>query len=169
MQLFTGGDAASYTNGFPTKLIYDVHFPAGPSTRIIPEMNFACNGVIVGYTAALRGPPGHQGPIIQVWRKNTTYYKTSVDITINNASCDGGFTMIGSEVFHCSLNLTTTRVTVQPGDILRLVLPVEHGLAFATVSSSGIKFAMIENCAINISVSMYDIRSLSLINFYMCR
>ena len=112
-----------------------MHFPAGPSTRIIPEMNFACNGVIVGYTAALRGPPGHQGPIIQVWRKNTTYYKTSVDITINNASCDGGFTMIGSEVFHCSLNLTTTRVTVQPGDILGLELLGHNRLAFARVSS----------------------------------
>ena len=168
MQLFTGGNAASYTNGFPNRFIYYVYFSAVPSTRLIPEMNFACSGTIVGYTAALRGPPpGHQGPIIQVWRKNT-YYKTSVDIAINNTSCDGGITIIGG-VFHCSLNLTTTRVTVQPGDILRLVLPVEHGLAFATVSSSGIKFAMIENCAINISVSMYDIRNLSLINFYMCR
>ena len=147
--LFTGGDAASYTNGFPSRLIYDVDFPAGPSTRLIPEMNFACNGVIVGYTAALRWQPGQrgdQGPIIQVWRKNTTipgsYYKTNIDIAINNASCDGGLTMIESKVFHCSFrpNLTTTRVTVQPGDILGLELPVEHDddmirLAFASVSS----------------------------------
>ena len=150
MQLFIGGDAASYTNGFPSRLIYDVDFPAGPSTRIIPEMNFACNGTIVGYTAALRWQPeqspGDQGPIIQVWRKNTnrpwSYYKTNINIAINNASCDGGLTqMIGSEAFHCSFrNLTTTRVTVQPGDILGLELPVEHNgdmirLAFASVSS----------------------------------
>ena len=111
-----------------------MHFPAGPSTRLIPEMNFVCSGTIVGYTAALLGPPGHQGPIIQVWRKYTTYYKTSVDIAINNSSCDGGLTIIGG-VFHCSLNLTTTRVTVEPGDILGLELPVEQGLAFARVSS----------------------------------
>ena len=164
MQLFIGGDAASYTNGFPSRLIYDVDFPAGPSTRLIPEMNFACNGVIVGYTAALwqPGQRGDQGPIIQVWRKNTnrpwSYYKTNINITINNASCDGGLTMIGSEVFHCSLNLTTTRVTVQPGDILGFELPVEHNddvirLAFASVSSGP------TNYVFNERLSMYSILS----------
>ena len=146
MQLFTGGDAASYTNGFPNRFIYYVYFPAVPSTRIIPEMNFACSGTIVGYTAVLRGPPGHQGPIIQVWRKNT-YYKTSADIAINDASCDGGLTNTSMEVFHCSLNLTTTRVTVKPGDILGLDLHVpDNGirLAFASVISGPINYVFNE-------------------------
>ena len=154
MQLFTGGDAASYTNGFPSRLVYNVDFPAGPSTRIIPEMTFACNGTIVGYTAALRGLPGHQGPIIQIWRKNT-YYKTSVNIAINNALCNGGLTHTSMEVFHCSLNLTTTRVTVQPGDILGLdlhdIVPDDSiRLAFASISSGP------TNYVFNERLSMYS-------------
>ena len=97
MQLFTGGDAASYTNGFPSRLIYesDVSLRAGPHghIRLIPEMNFACNGVITGYTAIVRDrtlPEDQlQDPKIQVWRKNTSqfgsyvYYKTSPDIAID--------------------------------------------------------------------------------------
>ena len=61
--VFTGGNAASYTNGFPGRLIYDVRFPAEPSTRLIPEINFVCDGTIVGYTAALRGVAG----VIKFW------------------------------------------------------------------------------------------------------
>ena len=87
IQLFTGGDAASYTSGFPSRLIYDVSLRAGSYIRLIPEMNFVCNGTITGYIAVLRDrtPPGDQlvqYPKIQVWRKNTSqfgsyvYYKT---------------------------------------------------------------------------------------------
>ena len=112
MQLFTGGDAASYTSGFPrlSRLIYDVSFPTGPYTRLIPEMNFACNGTITGYTAVLRDRtlPGDEDPIIQVWRKNTSqfgsYYKTSPGIAIDSALCIGGLTEKSSGVFHCNLN-----------------------------------------------------------------
>ena len=117
------------TNGFPSRLVYQVLFPTGPSTRLIPEMNFTCNGVIVGYTAALREQNGDQDPIIQVWRKIDTsqpisYRKTSqAGIAIDKALCVGGLTEIRSEVFHCTLNETTTRVRVQLGDILGLELP----------------------------------------------
>ena len=30
--LYIVGDAATCTNGFPTKLVYDITFPVGPST-----------------------------------------------------------------------------------------------------------------------------------------
>ena len=138
-----GGDAAACTNGFPTRLVYSISFPTGPSTRLIPEMNFTCSGIITGYTAALRDHSGDQDPIIQVWRKNTpqfgSYYKTSIDIAIDNALCVGGLTEVFSEVFHCNLNQNTTRVSVQPGDILGLELPPggindDIRLAFARVS-----------------------------------
>ena len=117
------------TNGFPSTLVYQVLFLTGPSTRLIPEMNFTYNGVIVGYTAALREQTETrmQDPIIQVWRKIDTsqpisYLKTSDGIAIDKALCVGGLTEISSEVFHCTLNETTTRVRVQPGDILGLEL-----------------------------------------------
>ena len=131
------------TNGFPSRLVYQVLFRTGPSTRLIPDMNFTCNGVIVGYTAALRQQNGNQDPIIQVWRKNTSqpesYYNISTGIAIDAALCVGGLTEVSSEVFHCNLN-TTTRVPVQPGDILGLELPQAGNndniiLGFARVSS----------------------------------
>ena len=65
--------------------------------------------------------------------------------------------MIGSDsVFHCSLNPTTTRVTVQPGDILGLDLHIPDdidgiGLAFASVSSGP------TNYVFNERLSMYSI------------
>jgi hypothetical protein len=140
MQLFTGGDAASsYTSGFPSRLTYDVSFPTGPYTRLIPEMNFACNGIITGYTAAFmdRTLPGDQDPIIQVWRKNISqlgaYYKTNPDIAIDNALCVGGLAEVASGVFHCNLN---QRVSVQAGDVLGLELPTgDNRLAFASISN----------------------------------
>jgi hypothetical protein len=146
--IFTGGDAASsYTSGFPSRLIYNVSLRAGPYTRLIPEMNFACNGVITGYTAALRNRNGDQDPVIQIWRKNPSqpgsYYKTSLGIAIENALCVDGLTEVASghrvTVFHCNLDQTRVSVSVQAGDILGLELPAGDNddirLAFARVSS----------------------------------
>ena len=149
MQLFTGGDATSYTNGFPSRLIYEVFSPNGPQTRLIPEMSFSCNATITGYTAALRGQNKSQGPMIQVWRENSSqpghYYKTSDDIAINNASCVGGLTEVftDSGVFHCNLNQSTKEVSVESGDILGLELPYRSdnnniGLAFTIVSGGSV-------------------------------
>ena len=144
--LITGGDAAGYTNAFPTRLVYGITFPTGPSTRLIPEMNFTCNGVIVGYTAALRESEWNteQNPIIQVWRKNSShpgsYLKTSsqgIAISDGALCVDGLLNEVSSEVFHCNLNKTMSQVSVQPGDILGLELPegTHDGiLAFANVS-----------------------------------
>ncbi len=156
MQLFIGGDAASYTSGFPSRLTYDVSFPTGPYTRLIPEMTFACNGVITGYTAAFmdRTHPGDQDPIIQVWRKNIhvsqfgSYYKTGPGIEIDSALCVGGLTEVssGRRVFHCNLNQTREIISVQAGDILGLELPTRVNddilrLAFARVSSGPTNYA----------------------------
>ena len=67
-----------------------------------------------------------------------SYYKTNAGIAINETLCVGGLTEVSREVFHCSLNQSTTRVLVQPGDILGLELPqgtYNSILAFARVSS----------------------------------
>ena len=144
MQLFTGGDAASCTSGFPSRLVYDVSLRAGSYIRFIPEMSFACNGVITGYTAALRQQNGDQDPVIQIWRKNTSqlgsYYKISPGIAIDSALCADGLTRLtevssGREVVHCNLN-QSARVSVQAGDILGLARDNDDiKLAFARVSS----------------------------------
>ena len=145
MQLFIGGYAASYTSGFPSRLIYDVSLRAGSYIRLIPEMSFTCNGVITGYTAALRQQNGDQDPVIQIWRKNTSqpgsYYKTSPGISIDSAICVDGLAQLvtevssGREVLHCNLN-QSIRVSVQAGDILGLAKDNDDiKLAFARVSS----------------------------------
>ena len=162
MQLFTGGDAASYklTSDFPSRLVYDVSLRAGPHTRLIPEMNFVCNGTITGYTAVLRprtlSGDQLQNPNIQVWRKNTSqfgyyvYHKTSPDIAIDSALCIDGLTQLGTEVssgrevLHCNLN-RSTRASVQAGDILGLELPARNNndQAFARVSSGPTNYVFV--------------------------
>ena len=125
----------SYTNGFPTRLVYSISSIAGPSMRLISDMNFTCNGVIVGYRAA-----GVQGsPVIQVWRKNGSLYSnTTAGIVIDGDLCTGGLEMCtdlqDDQVLCCDLNQTITNVSVQPGDILGLKLPRNSGLAFAASS-----------------------------------
>ena len=124
----------SYTNGFPTRLVYSISSTTGPSTRLIPDMNFTCNGVIVGYRAA-----GVQGnPVIQVWRKNGSLYYKTAGIVIDGDLCIGGLEMCtdlqDDKVLCCDLNQTTTNVSVQSGDILGLKLPRNSGLAFAASS-----------------------------------
>ena len=124
----------SYTNGFPTRLVYSISSTTGPSTRLIPDMNFTCNGVIAGYRAA-----GVQGnPVIQVWRKNGSLYYKTAGIVIDGDLCIGGLEMCtdlqDDQVLCCDLNRTTTNVSVQPGDILGLKLPRNSRLAFAAAS-----------------------------------
>ena len=112
-------------------------------------MSFACEGIITGYTVALSMRDSGRGDlnpgVIQVWRKSTSqlgsYYNTGFDIAINETLCVGGLTNASSEMFHCNLNQSTTRVAVQPGDILGLELPPSERynddirLAFAKTSS----------------------------------
>ena len=96
----------------------------------------------MGYTAALRDQSGDQDPAIQVWKKSMSqpdsYYKINPDLAIDEALCVGGLTEVSNRVFHCNLNQTRTRVSVQPGDILGLELPPGASdriqLGFARVS-----------------------------------
>ena len=141
-----GGDAAAshkFTNGFPTRLVYRI-FPISPSqssTQLIPEMNFICNGTIVGYTIA--GDVTGDQHQIQVWRENDdpsqlgVHYNKIDTIQIDEHLCEGGpRTMHSNEkVFHCNLT-TSNRVSIQTGDILGLKLPHDSGLFFATATEA---------------------------------
>ena len=145
-------------------MVYSVSFPTGPYTRLIPEMNFACNGVITGYTVGLGQRNGDQDPVIQIWRKNQgSYYKTSPDIAIDSALCVDGLTDSvasghGHGVFHCNLNQTRIRVSVQAGDILGLYSPArvnnDVDIAFARVINGP------TNYVFNSQLSMYSRSSL---------
>ena len=133
-----------FTSGFPSRLVYTVFSPSSwSSTRpliIIPEMNFTCSGVIVGYTIAGR-VQGIPAATIQVFRENSSqphvYYNISAGLAIDGALCVGELTQLytNDNVFHCQLNKTTTNISFLPGDILGLeFISSTSRLAFARVT-----------------------------------
>ena len=93
-------------------------------------MNFTCHGTIVGWRATGKNIENKtQYPELQVWRADPLqgsdyYYKQCQDIPVNpdgpaceivNQTCD--------QVFQCRLR-AANRVSVQPGDILGVELPL---------------------------------------------
>ncbi len=104
------GETSYCSNGFPERgrLVSDVIFPNGPAIRLIPEMNFTCNGTITGFTFSGRMVNGDLDPTIQIYRDNNSqpgeYYRTGADIRINEIVCVGGFTQVFAGVFRCNLN-----------------------------------------------------------------
>ena len=146
-----GNSTGSYcSNGFPERdrLVSDVALRRGPAIRLIPEMNFTCNGTITGFTfAGSLENRQQESPMIQVWRENNSqpseYYRTGANITIEEASCMGGFTEVLDRVFRCDLN-EIVQVSVQPGDILGLELPSANNdaiaLSFANVTKGPINY-----------------------------
>ena len=96
--------------------------------RLIPGMNFTCNGIITNVTVAGELPPnqGHQGPRpvikLHVWKEDTSesgiYHKSrnivlSLDLCIKRQL---------NQVYDCQLPMMM-QVSVEPGDILGIELP----------------------------------------------
>ena len=165
--------AARCSNGFPDRVVSRVLFnQTGPATRIIPEMNFTCNGTIVGFTMAALQQSGEKYPLIQVWRKNMSqpgsYFKTGVDIAIGDVLCAEVVTEVSNRVIlYCKLNETYQQVSVQPGDILGLELPSvnEDDIipAFARVSRGPTNY-MFDQQFISSPVVLSNA---TLVNFYL--
>ena len=127
-----GCDAVRFTNGFPSRLTYRVFtLSSSQSTRLIPEMNFTCDGSIVGYKVAGLIGRNHE---IQVWREtspDSQHYDKVDGKQIDDSLCTGGLN--SDEVFQCNL---TTRISVRSGDILGLKLPRHSRLLFATATKA---------------------------------
>ena len=116
--------------------------------RLIPEMNFACNGTIVGFTVAGRRRGRSVNPIIQIWRQNSSniYYRTytSIAIIVDETVCENTsvvFQRAGdndNQMWQCTNLSAKNRVSVEAGDILGLLLPPRNDtsiqLSFARVS-----------------------------------
>ncbi len=146
----TGSCSEACISGFPERdrLISDVFSRTGPSTRLIPDMRFVCNGTISGYTVALRRiqKRGQQHPRIQVWRRNEThcaYHKIGSGIPIDASMCIAGLTEVVDDVFDCDL-LEGAGTSVQPGDILGLELPPKNNdsgvISFVDITKGPIKY-----------------------------
>ena len=140
----------------------DVFRSSERSTRLIPEMNFTCNGTITGYTFAgitEEVVGGGQNPVIQIWRQNCSqpgeYYRTGASIVISGVLCEGGFTKVFDGVFHCNL-VDTARQTVRSRDILGLELAPQGDIAIDLL------FARVIQGPINYLFSEEQLRSQSL-------
>ena len=99
-------DDLTCTNGFPSRdrLTSDVVLGAGPSTRLIPDMNFVCSGSTVGFTVAMNRKKGaEEHPVIQIWRpdnysqsiteqqsRGDLYHREGVGIPLHEAVCVDG-------------------------------------------------------------------------------
>ena len=120
---------------------HDVYMRTSYTLRLIPEMNFTCNGTIVGFTVAGWRRPSRDDfiPIeVQIWRKNSslnsTYYITDneFEIEINESVCTEVFLQAieGRQVWKCNLNATGNQVEVQAGDVLGILLPPRTDISF---------------------------------------
>ena len=56
-------------------------------TRLIPDINFNCNGTLVGWTVSGRDGSGTLYPKLQIWRRSSTdrnvYFKNGPEIQID--------------------------------------------------------------------------------------
>ena len=100
-------------------------------TRLIPDLQFTCNGRITQFTVGGMIRSGQQQPKIQIWREQAsqcgTYIKPVPDLSLNGSICDGGRTILSSGVNHCLLK-EAFQLEVQQGDILGLELaPKRNG------------------------------------------
>ena len=110
------------------------------TTLLIPEMNLTCNASIVGFTVAgrdLRDEPHSQ---VQIWLKNSSpsssiYYQVGkFNVSLHDGVCvSAGAIADHDNIDWCILH-DNFRVSVQPGDILGLVLPatVNDGILFTS-------------------------------------
>ena len=145
-----------FTNGFPSRLTYHVFtLSSSQSTRLIPEMNFTCDGSIVGYkVAGLIDGRNHE---IQVWRETShsqpgVHYNKVASRRIDDSSCTGGLKSIPSdeEVFQCNL---ISGISVQSGDILGLKLPRNSGLVFATATKAPTNYVFREGVSAPVALA----------------
>lgn len=142
-----------FTNGFPSRLVYSIlPFPEDRVIVLIPEMNFTCNGSIVGYTVA---GPIMRNPEIQVWRETSHSSQSGVhyikigskQIDIDNNFC----TAVGGLV-KCRLSLMNG-ISVQSGDILGFKLPHNSKLVVATATKAPTNYVFREGISSPVSLA----------------
>ena len=101
--------------------------------RLIPDMNFSCNGEIIWLEIAGQlqlDEQYSQYPKLQIWRLisvpvTSFYVWTGSEVVLNSSVCSTGtWTNItdSSNVYNCSLE-ENAYVSFQHGDLIALILP----------------------------------------------
>ena len=109
-------------------------------TRLIPDLEFTCNGTIVGLTVLGRLREGTVDPKIQIWRRNEATedaYYIQGEIPINFTSCEEITQLSSGSTFHCRVN-ESLQITVESGlDILGVELPSLEEQSFELFFTNG--------------------------------
>lgn len=109
-------------------------------TRLIPDLEFTCDGIITQFTVGGAPHTGAQDPKIQVWRESPNrcgaYFKAAPDILLNATACIDGMEVLSNGTFQCQL-LEALRIQVQPGDILGLEIPPTDNESFKMYFTHG--------------------------------
>ena len=121
------------TRGFPN-LLTPIRTPFPRSTgetRIIPEMNISCSGVLSGWTAVGNTRSGSTFPTLKVFREiitNSLTYSFVGQVELGKCG-SGSAQTTGNNSYTCSLN-EEEWISTQPNDIIGMFLPLQPDSAF---------------------------------------
>ena len=129
---------AGCTRGFPVLPLQNVsrvtNQPFFNRVRLIPGMNFTCNGTITRViVAGEKRPNGNRAMKLNVWREdeNGLFYKSEQEIVLSSSICDKLENF--NRAFNCQLP-KRMRVSVGPGDILGIEQPPQNTAIFELYS-----------------------------------
>ena len=114
-------------------------------TRLIPMMEFTCNGTIVGWTVSGRVGQGTQPPKLQIWRRSSNtdedeyYHKRGPAIPINldaeGVECEES--SMCNQTFQCQLSEAYQTTVQSEIDIVGIELPPLENQSFELFFTNG--------------------------------
>ena len=130
-------------------------------TRLIPDLEFTCNGTIVGLTVSGRLREGTVDPKIQVWRRDESseddyYILGEIPINITSSECEEIAQLPSGSTFHCRVD-ESLQLTVESGlDIVGVELPPLEEQSFEIFFTNGsqIQYACSEELTENRTVRL---------------
>ena len=151
------------TRGFPNLLTpSSTLFPRSTGeTRIIPEMNISCSGVLSGWTVVgntRNGSVDGLFPTLKVFREIITNSQTYSFVgQVELGKCGSGVAETsGNNFYTCSLN-EEKWIATQPNDIIGMFLPLQSNSAFelhfiSSTSAPTNYVFMMEDVSSNVSI-----------------
>ena len=87
--------------------VFDEASGSDTQQRIIPSMNFTCNGFVTEWTIGAESSNGALFPELQIWRQNSPsgggVYTLRSSTVLNSDHCQNGLSEISENVFSCTL------------------------------------------------------------------
>lgn len=127
-------------------------------TRIIPEMNISCSGVLSGWTVIGNRRSGSVFPKLKVFRQITRDSQTYSFVgQVELGKCGSGLAQdSGNSFYSCTLS-EEKWIATQPNDIIGMFLPLPSDSAFElhfiTTTNAPINYVFMEDVSSNTSIA----------------